>query len=511
MQWLNNLVDQIIAQVPEGEILIESGASPSGTYHFGHLREIITADAVMLELKRRGRQARHIQFVDDLDALRKIPINIPTDFEQYLGMPLCDIPAPDGSERTFADYFADDFIAVANDLGIDMAVERSHLKYRAGFFVPAIEKVLDNVPAARKTLETVAGRQLDEHWSPIQIMEAGRLKNRRFTSIDPTSQQITYQTPEGEEKVTGYAQGEVKLDWRLDWPARWWMLNVHVEPFGRDHATKGGSYDTGVGIMEDIFKTPAPIPVPYDFINRAGDTKKMSASKGTGIEAKQVTQVLPAELVRYFVLVYPPSKRLYFDQGVGVMRLFDEFAALLAKADKTPQEEQLLEICRAPLGDQLVISQIPFSHLVASYQSALRDPAKTIEIIKRTEHAEQVEADIDVIMQELQFIDKWLDTWAPEEAKFALREDISDLELSDAQQSLLKTLADKVRTAPDDADGNWFHQAIYELKDETGLSPKEMFTTLYTVLINQESGPRAGWFLSILPRDWLIERLQLKA
>ena len=36
MRWLSNLVDQIIEQHPEGEILIESGASPSGTYHMGH-------------------------------------------------------------------------------------------------------------------------------------------------------------------------------------------------------------------------------------------------------------------------------------------------------------------------------------------------------------------------------------------------------------------------------------------------------------------------------------------
>jgi lysyl-tRNA synthetase class I len=37
-----------------------------------------------------------------------------------------------------------------------------------------------------------------------------------------------------------------------------------------------------------------------------------------------------------------------------------------------------------------------------------------------------------------------------------------------------------------------------------------MFTTLYRALIGQTSGPRAGWFLSILPREWLVKRLSLK-
>src|SRR4051794_10534220 len=105
MQWLNKVVDDIMALHPEGEILIESGSSPSGTYHFGHMRELMICDAILLEVRRRGREARHVQFVDDLDSLRKIPHNIPQEYEKYLGYPICDIPAPDGSERSYADYF----------------------------------------------------------------------------------------------------------------------------------------------------------------------------------------------------------------------------------------------------------------------------------------------------------------------------------------------------------------------------------------------------------------------
>src|SRR3954465_2333476 len=105
MKWLDPIVDELVTRPPEGEILIETGASPSGTYHFGHLRELMTADAILLELKRRGREAKHVHFVDDLDALRKIPVNVPDVFSQYPGMPLCDVPAPDNSDATYADYF----------------------------------------------------------------------------------------------------------------------------------------------------------------------------------------------------------------------------------------------------------------------------------------------------------------------------------------------------------------------------------------------------------------------
>jgi lysyl-tRNA synthetase class 1 len=74
----------------------------------------------------------------------------------------------------------------------------------------------------------------------------------------------------------------------------------------------------------------------------------------------------------------------------------------------------------------------------------------------------------------------------------------------------MSELANKISEAPDDADGGWFHLAIYEFKDSMGLAPKDMFTTLYQAIIGKDSGPRAGWFLSLLPRDWLIERLRLQ-
>src|SRR4051812_28549146 len=120
MQWLNKVVDEIIAAHPDGEVLIESGGSPSGTHHLGHLRELITSDAIMLELRSRGRQTRHIYYVDDLDALRKIPVNIPSDYEKYLGKPLCDIPAPDKPDSSYADYFIKQLIDSSEALGMEI-------------------------------------------------------------------------------------------------------------------------------------------------------------------------------------------------------------------------------------------------------------------------------------------------------------------------------------------------------------------------------------------------------
>lgn len=510
MQWLDQIVDELIARHPEGEILIESGGSPSGTHHLGHMREFVTADAILLELRRRGRQARHIYFVDDLDAFRKVPVDIPADYDQYLGMPLCDIPAPDGSDQSYADFFLQQLKDATSALGVEVEFIRAHEKYRSGFYVPAIERALERIPQARQALETVSGRKLDEHWTPIQVMENGRLKNRKFVGIDTDSKTVTYIDGEGNERAVRYDAGEVKLDWRLDWPGRWWLQNVMAEPSGRDHMTKGGSYDTGVQIMRDVYEAEPPYPIAYDFINMAGDTKKMSASKGTGLDAVEGSQIMPPEVVRFFILRAAPSKRLYFDPVNGVVQLMDEFAAFAAREDRSENEEKLLYVCTHGQ-DRKTVSRIPFSHLVASYQASLKDADRTLDVIKRTEHAKNAVEDADIIRNELKFIDNWLTKRAPEDVKFALLETIDTNEFTETQRAFLTALGDKVAEAPEDADGAWFHNAIYELKDAMGLQPKEMFMTLYQAIIGKQSGPRAGWFLSILPRDWLVARLRLQA
>jgi lysyl-tRNA synthetase class 1 len=509
MQWLNSIVDELEKRQPDGEILIESGGSPSGEYHFGHLRELVICDAILLELQKRNRQARHIYFVDDLDALRKVPSNVPEDYKQHLGKPLCDVPAPDGTSQSYADLFIQGLVEACEGLGVEVEFIRSHQQYRAGYFVPAIERCLEHIEKARRTLEEVSNRKLPPEWSPIQVMEEGRLKNRQFISIDTGQKTIDYKEAEDGTQTVSYEKGEVKLDWRLDWPGRWWQMKVDVEPFGREHASAGGSYDTGVRLMKEIYMASAPIPVPYDSVHMVGDTKKMSASKGTALSASEGLQLMPAEVIRYFMLRGNLNKPIYFDPVNSVMQLMDDFAALSAKSERSKSEEKLLYVCNRGI-EKKTVSRVPFSLLVASYQAALKDSAKTLETISRTEYAETVKADSEIIKNELKFIEVWLKKRAPEDVIFELREKIDRAEFTDKEQQFLQNLAGKIEQAPEDADGTWFHQAIYEQKDVSGLEPKEMFGVIYRALIGKQHGPRAGWFLSILPRDWLIERLKLE-
>jgi lysyl-tRNA synthetase class 1 len=236
----------------------------------------------------------------------------------------------------------------------------------------------------------------------------------------------------------------------------------------------------------------------------------MSASKGTGLDAEEGSTIMPPEVVRYFILRAAPSKRLYFDPVNGVVQLMDEFAAFAAKADKTESEEQLWYICTRGDGSQRNVSRVPFSLLVASYQASLKDIDTTLSVLFRTEYADVAKEEADIIKRELRFIDEWLNKRAPDDAKFALAQQVDASVFTNLQKEYMRALAEKVAAAPQGADGAWFHDAIYELKDAVDLPPKELFATLYMAIIGKTSGPRAGWFLSILPKEWLIKRLKLE-
>jgi lysyl-tRNA synthetase class 1 len=510
MQWLNTIVDELIARHPNGDVVVSSGVSPSGTYHLGTLREVLTAEAIAWETRRRGRKAIHYHVVDDLDVFRKVPVGVPEEYSQYLGKPLCDVPAPDNSDMSYADYYLKDLTVAATSMKLDMEIVRAHQKYRSGFFVDAITTALEHKDSIQQILESISGHAVDDNWSPVQVVEDGYLKNRPIKSFDADKKTVLFVDKDDQDREISYAAGDVKLNWRVDWPARWSLLGVQAEPFGRDHATKGGSYDTGVAIVKQVYGAEAPLPMPYNFINRTGDTKKMSKSAGDTITAAELLEMLPPEVVWYFVLRYAPDKLLFFDEGPTLMRLVDEFSELLNKAEKTEGEQQLVELCMHGV-EQPTISRVPFSMLVASYQAALHDVDKTLEIIGRSEYSQVASEDADVIRSELRFINSWLSKKAPDDLKFALTETVDVTKFNDVQKQFMAQLAERIESAPTDADGAWFHEAIYGLKDSSGLQPKELFTTLYQAIIGKDSGPRAGWFLSILPRDWLVHRLRLEA
>ena len=191
--WLDILVANILEKYPEGELIVSSGISPSGPYHVGHAREILTAEAVVRAVRETGRKIRHLHFVDAFDPLRKRYPYLPESYEQEAGKPLYTIPAPDGKSESYANQYFEEYEKSAKKLGIDMEIIWTHELYLQGKFTDAIEVALRKRDEIAKILFDVSGREVAKEWQPIQILDesTGKLNTAKFIGYDYDTREPT--------------------------------------------------------------------------------------------------------------------------------------------------------------------------------------------------------------------------------------------------------------------------------------------------------------------------------
>lgn len=507
--WLTAVLDQIEAQKPSGRVVVSSGITPSGPYHVGHAREILTAEAIRRGLEQRGREVLHIHCVDDFDVLRKRYAYLPESYEEQVGKPVYLVPAPDGSNSSYADYYFADYATASERLEIPMEIWRAHEQYKKGVFADAIVTALSHRNEIAKILERVSSRTLDKDWQPIQILDitTNNLRTAEFLSFDANKYLVEYRASDGSVHQADMRIGQVKLDWRVDWPARWAILGVDVEGFGKEHATKGGSYDTGVAIVKEIFKSKPPVAVPFNPINLKGDNQKMSSSLGNLITIADALEVIPPDILRYFVFKSLPQKVLSFDPGVGMGQLIDEYA-ITENAVRSGEPSVFADAWAISVLDRqhATVSAIPFTHLATVYQTARGDTKKVLELLIKTGHARAVGEGADVIKRELVYVATWLDRFAPESIKFAILEEAPQLELPPDKRDFLEVLAKKLINI--NWQGDILQAEIFSTAKQMSVTPQEAFKLLYTLLIAKSAGPKLGPFLASLDRDFVVSRLK---
>ncbi len=506
--WLDQLVAKIIEKYPKGVIKVSSGISPSGPYHVGHAREILTAEAVVRGLSEFGREARHLHFIDAHDALRKRYPYLPESYEAEAGKPLVSIPAPDGKSKSYAHQYFGEYEISASKLGIDMEVFWTNELYDSGNYSDLIALCLEKRDQIADILFKVSGRRVEDNWLPIQIIDEtnGSLRTAQYVGFDKDTNIVHYLASDGKKYGADTTKGRVKLDWRIDWPARWKLFGVQVEGFGREHATKGGSFDTGKAIAKDIFGINAPIPVPYEIIALKGDTKKMSSSLGNLVTLLDSLDIIPPEVLRYFTFKSRPERQLNFDAGAGLYTLIDEYARTESETLSGEEPEFKRAWQTASLkGKNHVVSTVPYSHLVMVYQTAQGNVETVMELLSRTGHDLAVQTQGESIRRELEYIARWLDRFAPENLKFEVAEVLPDIDLNGQQQKFLELLLskfDKSILSPER-----IHQEVYDAALSAELKPAEAFRTIYNLFLNKDHGPKVGFFLASLDWDFVVARL----
>jgi len=204
-------------------------------------------------------------------------------------------------------------------------------------------------------------------------------------------------------------RGGGKLVWRVDWPARWPIFNVTVEPFGKDHATAGGSYDTGKRISEEIYGYPAPFPMVYEWIHLKG-VGAMHSSTGIVVTIQEMLDVVPPEVLRYLIIRNKPEKHIEFDPALPLLSLVDEY-------DQRKGDARAIELSNISKSEPF---EIPFRHMVTAVQIARGDDESLFKALSRSGY--DTVSRRDEILARARNVLTWLDKYAPAYVKFQVQE-----------------------------------------------------------------------------------------
>ena len=112
--------------------LLSTGITPSGEYHVGHLREVLTAEGVYRALRDHGADCRLNYVADTMDPLRRVYTFLdPAVYQEHVGKPLCNIPCPCGAHQSYAEHFLVPFLEAMQTLGVTLEVLLAHELYRS--------------------------------------------------------------------------------------------------------------------------------------------------------------------------------------------------------------------------------------------------------------------------------------------------------------------------------------------------------------------------------------------
>ncbi len=524
MFWADEIAEEVIRRysdvIAAGKpLIIRDEKTASGQVHVGSLRSAALHAMVADALTTRG-VAVEFQFeINDFDPMDGIPAYLDTaEYQKYMGVQLYKIPSPEAGFANFAELYGQEYVNVLERIGFKASVYRASELYRSGAMNEVIKKALERRAIVRDIYKRVSGSEKKEDWYPFNVAceQCGNLSATVVTDFDGETVAYTCEPAAVDwAKGCGHSgrispfDGNGKLPWKLDWAGKFVVKGVHFEGGGKDHYTKGGSRQVAEAIAREVFDHEPPYGVFNEFFLIGG--KKMSSSKGNAATAVEMANLLPTHLLRFLLIKSPINRQINFDPNEdAVPVLFDAYDRAATDYWDGVVDDTTRVFWFSHFKDERTdiktrflprFSQVAF--LVQMPHIALEE-----EVAMMKEDA-LTELDRVELEERSLYAKRWLTDYAEERFVFTLQESLpaAVATLSNEQKKALTTLADRIEMAPA-LDGQTLHELIHSVKEECGLDPKTFFTAIYIAFLGKESGPKVGWFLSTLTKDFLLQRLR---
>ena len=478
-------------KAPEkGYVLFETGYGPSGLPHIGTFGEVLRTTMIRRAFELISDiPTRLFCFSDDLDGMRKVPGNVPNQemLKQHLQLPLTSVPDPFEEFPSFGDHNNAMLKRFLDTFGFQYEFYSATEFYKSGQFDEVLLRAAERYDALMAVMLKSLREERQQTYSiflPIHP-ETGRVLYVPMKHVDAKDGTITFDDETGREWTLPVTGGQVKLQWKPDFGARWAALGVDFEMYGKDHSTNTPIYDS----ICEILGERAPEHFTYElFLDDKG--QKISKSSGNGISIDEWLTYAATESLSYFMYQKPKTaKRLYFDV---IPKAVDEYHQQLRAYAGQDGAAKLANPVYHIHGHN-----VPASDMVVSFAMLLNlasvagaeDKEALWGFIRRyaPEASPESNPQLD---QAAGFAVRYYNDFVKPEKIFRLPDE--------RERAALADLAARLRAWDGGLDAEELQTVVFAVGTEHGFEPlRDWFKAIYEVLLGASQGPRFGGFIAL--------------
>ena len=477
----------------KGHVLFETGYGPSGLPHIGTFGEVARTTMIRRAFELISDiPTRLICLSDDVDGMRKVPDNVPNPemLREHLQRPLTSVPDPFGQYESFGHHNNAMLRRFLDTFGFEYEFISATEFYKTGQFDTVLLRAAERYDALMEVMLKSLREERQQTYSiflPIHP-ETGRVLYVPMKEVNAKDGTITFDDETGREWTLPVTGGNVKLQWKPDFGARWAALDVDFEMYGKDHSTNTPIYDR----ICEILGGRKPEHFTYElFLDENGE--KISKSKGNGLTIDEWLTYASTESLSYFMYQKPKTaKRMHFDV---IPRAVDEYhQQLRAYPDQDASGKVNNPVWHIhggnPPESRMVV---PFSMLLnLASVSAAEEKSKLWGFIQRyaPEAAPETHPDLD---QAAGFAVRYYNDFVKPQKVYRAP--------SDLEREALVDLRDQLKTWDGGLDAEALQGLVFAVGRDRFDPLRDWFTALYEVLLGASQGPRFGGFIALYGVD----------
>lgn len=473
----------------KGYMLFETGYGPSGLPHIGTFGEVVRTSYVRHAFSMMSDiPTKLFVFSDDRDALRKVPDNIPNPEKmvEFLGAPVTEIPDPFGKYESFGHHNNARLREFLDSFGFEYQFVSATECYKSGLFNDILLKILHHSQSVLDIMLPSLREERASTYSPFLPIVNGRVL--QVPVVEYRDESIVFRDEDGTLHEVPVTDGHCKLQWKVDWAARWCVLGVDYEMSGKDLID---SVKLSSKICRTLGYNP-PDGFNYElFLDSEG--KKISKSKGNGLSVEEWLQYGTTQSLSHFMYYAPKSaKRLSLEV---IPRQEDEYIANVRRLHTQTLAQQVDNpVWHIHSGKMVDCSPVTFS-LLLNLASACNAEDSSILLGFVKKYIGNAELS-EYVIQMAENASRYYHAFVKPYKQYR--------DLSDDDKKLLSQLRvqlDGLLVANTELSAEEIQEMLYNFARENFAEVKDCFSFLYQSLLGQTQGPRFGSFIELYGID----------